>query len=235
MKPVIVVEDQKFRQAFIKKNGEIRWRCTVKSCSARVFTDESISIILSGELDHIHETNVQKLERQILRTACKRKAVDMMSERPSEIINSELFKIDEESLEKKDLKYVRQSMYSILDDIGVVANRDDDFVLCNDSESGIILFGCEANLKFICTVSEGIFADGTYKCCPKYFKQLYTIHGFKNGHYIPLVFCLLPSKSEACYRKMFSFHYVCVSRHFNKDSGNDIHKNQKYQLRSCQK
>jgi hypothetical protein len=35
-KPVIVVEDQKFRQAFIKKNGEIRCRCTVKSCSARV-------------------------------------------------------------------------------------------------------------------------------------------------------------------------------------------------------
>jgi hypothetical protein len=31
-----------------------------KSCFARVFTDESISIILSGELDHIHETNAQK-------------------------------------------------------------------------------------------------------------------------------------------------------------------------------
>jgi hypothetical protein len=57
-------------------------------------------------LDHIHETNAQKLERQILRTACKRKAVDMMSERPSKIINSELFKMDEENLEKKDLKYV---------------------------------------------------------------------------------------------------------------------------------
>jgi hypothetical protein len=92
----------------------------------------------------------------------------------------------------------------ILDDIGVVTSKDDHFVLCNDSESGIILFGCEANLKFLCTVSEEIFADGTYKCCPKYFKQLYTIHGFKNGHYIPLVFCLLPSKSESCYRKMFS-------------------------------
>ena len=35
----------------------------------------------------------------------------MMSERPSEIINSELFKMEEENLEKKDLKYVRQSMY----------------------------------------------------------------------------------------------------------------------------
>ena len=41
-KPVIVVEDQKFSQAFIKKNGEIRCRCTVKSCSARVSTDESM-------------------------------------------------------------------------------------------------------------------------------------------------------------------------------------------------
>lgn len=86
----------------------------------------------------------------------------MISERPSKIINSELFKMDEENLEKKDLKYVRQSMYrerrklhpaqpenqaefhSILDDIGVVTNKDDHFVLCNDSESGIILFGCEA-------------------------------------------------------------------------------------------
>jgi type IV secretory pathway VirD2 relaxase len=37
---------------------------------------------------------------------------DMISERPSKIINSELFKMDEENLEKKDLKYVRQSMYS---------------------------------------------------------------------------------------------------------------------------
>ena len=74
----------------------------------------------------------------------------MMSERPSKIINSELFKMDEENLEKKDLKYVRQSticmyrerrklhpaqpknqaeFHSILDDIGVVTNKDDDFVM----------------------------------------------------------------------------------------------------------
>jgi hypothetical protein len=38
--------------------------------------------------------------------------------------------------------------HSILDDIGAVTNKDDDFVMYNDSESGIILFGCEANLKF---------------------------------------------------------------------------------------
>ena len=30
------------------------------------------------------------------------------------------------------------------------------------------------------------------------------IHGSKNGHYLPLVFALLPSKSEQCYNKMWS-------------------------------
>ena len=33
----------------------------------------------------------------------------------------------------------------------------------------------------------------------RYFCQLYTIHGLKNGNYVPLVFCLLPSKTEICY------------------------------------
>jgi hypothetical protein len=29
--------------------------------------------------------------------------------------------------------------------------------------------------------------DGTYTFCPQFFKQLYTIHGFQNGQYVPLV------------------------------------------------
>jgi hypothetical protein len=64
------------------------------------------------------------------------------------IINSELFKMDEENLEKKDLKYVRQSMYSerrklhpaqpknqaefhsILDDNSIFLNGISDIFTC---------------------------------------------------------------------------------------------------------
>ena len=42
--------------------------------------------------------------------------------------------------------------------------------------------------------------DGTFKCAAKYFTQLYTLHGFQNGHYIPLVFALLNGKTENAYR-----------------------------------
>jgi hypothetical protein len=54
-----------------------------------------------------------------------------------------------------------------------------------------------------------IFIDGTFKCCPKFFEQLYTIHGYSNGHYIPLVFALLVSKSEDTYRK-FLQHVIDI-------------------------
>jgi hypothetical protein len=112
------------------------------------------------------------------------------------IFNSELVRIEEDNLQKSDITCVRQFMYrerrklfpaqpkyreefhEILEDIGMVNNKHEDFVLVNDSENGIIMLGCDVE----------IFADGTFKCCPKYFSQLYTFHGFRNGHYIPLVF-----------------------------------------------
>jgi hypothetical protein len=87
-KPVIVVDGHTFRQAFLKKSGEISWRCTVKDCAARVTTDVSCQTVLNGSLAHIHEINPRKLERQILRTVCKRKVTDQISERPSKIILS---------------------------------------------------------------------------------------------------------------------------------------------------
>ena len=45
-----------------------------------------------------------------------------------------------------------------------------------------------------------VFIDGTFKC----FFQMYNIHGLCNGHYVPLVFMLLPGKSESIYHSMWS-------------------------------
>ena len=39
---------------------------------------------------------------------------------------------------------------------------------------------------------------------PQYFYQLFSIHGYKNGHFIPLVYALLPGKSEMDYRNMWN-------------------------------
>jgi len=44
--------------------------------------------------------------------------------------------------------------------------------------------------------------DGTFNYSDKYYKQLYTVHGIKNGVYIPLMICLLPNKE-----KRLTLHY----------------------------
>ena len=92
-------------------------------------------------------------------------------------------------------------------------NKNEQFCLTNSKEHGIIILSCGSNLEVLCQTTNEIFVDGTFKFCPKYFEQLYTIHGFKLGHYVPLVFALLPSKTEAVYTTLLQMVSVlCQER-----------------------
>lgn len=61
----------------------------------------------------------------------------------------------------------------------------------------IICSSCATNLVALCK-NENIFFDGTFQCWPK-LKKVFTIRVLNNGHYIPLVFCLLQNKSQGTY------------------------------------
>ena len=50
---------------------------------------------------------------------------------------------------------------------------------------------------------ENVYVDGTFKYSARFFEQMFTIHGYKNGHYETLVFCLLVDKSEHTYEFVF--------------------------------
>jgi len=73
----------------------------------------------------------------------------------------------------------------------------------NDINSNIIIFSCETNLSFLCR-SETMYVDRTFSYCLIFFLQLFTLHGFINNHYVPLVFCLLPYKNQETYFKVLS-------------------------------
>jgi len=47
--------------------------------------------------------------------------------------------------------------------------------------------------------------NGTFKYAARFFMQIFTIHGIKNGHYILLIFCLLPDKHMNTYMDTFKF------------------------------
>ena len=164
----------------------------------------------------------------------KRKAGDDLTSGPSKLIRSELHKLDGHLLHSEDIRSVAQSLYRARRKIhsGLPKSREDvhntielmdtrtskneESVITNDVPPGLIILSCSSNLEFLTNSAEEIFVDGTFRFCPKCFYQLYTIHGFRNGHIVPLVFTLLSVKSDSVqkyvvffksslYRKKFQF------------------------------
>jgi len=95
-------------------------------------------------------------------------------------------------------------LYSAINNTDTSTSKGKEFLLINDQEINIIIFSCETNLIFL-SESHTIFVDETFEYCPKYFTQLFTIHGLKNNFYVPLVFCVLKNKNSETYTKVFKY------------------------------
>jgi hypothetical protein len=109
---------------------------------------------------------------------------------------SELHKLDGHLLHSEDIRFVAQSLYrarrnihsslpksredvhNAIELMDTRKSKDEEFVITNDVPSGLIIFSCSSNLEFLTNSAEEIFVDGTFRFCPKFVYQLYTIHGF---------------------------------------------------------
>jgi hypothetical protein len=175
---------------------------------------------LLANLSHNHENLSDRvLQRQFVSATAKRKAVDEPCDRPSKLLCNVL-RDNSEHLEVSDLKCIRENMYNArrklvpalprnikevqqaLGKFCPKTNQNEKFLLENNINENMVIFSTKTNLKHLCK-SEMLYVDGTFDYCTKYFTQLFTIHGYFNGHYIPLVFCLLKDKRELTYRKCF--------------------------------
>jgi hypothetical protein len=65
------------------------------------------------------------------------------------------------------------------------------------------MFSCKTNLQFHSSI-DVLYVDWTFKSGPKFFHQLFTIHGLSNGHYVPLAYFLLVKKLQTSYEDVFS-------------------------------
>lgn len=156
--------------------------------------------------------------RNAISNSIKRKAGEDIDERPSKLIHAEIARspIALESLTRKDVKCIRDNITNArlkqfpklpkssfevqeaLSTLEIKTAKDEDFLLVNDTTKGITIFSCKTNLAYLCE-QETVLMDGTFEYSPKHFTQLFTIHGYSDGTYIPLVYCLLPDKKMKTY------------------------------------
>lgn len=79
----------KYRLIRQRRDGQIKWVCTLRTCYASLLTDSSRLQVLSIMGEHKHVLNtVKEIEQYIFRVNCKRKAIDSISIRPFKIIRS---------------------------------------------------------------------------------------------------------------------------------------------------
>jgi len=149
-----------------------------------------------------------------------------MSIQPLKLIRHELLRNTElTSIVHKDLKTIRKAVYdrrrNTLPELP--KSREDMFLQLNliktqtdfmfngqqfihiPEDDSFVCITSDDNLRFMTTKCSDLFADGTFNYAPKYFMQLYTIHGFKNGYYLPLVYFFLFEKSKGMYKKLWLF------------------------------
>ncbi|XP_025202141.1 uncharacterized protein LOC112599437 [Melanaphis sacchari] len=172
---------------------------------------------------HNHLPSPKKVNRQIVNNACKRKAIDDLFSRPKKVILKELGQssADCSNFDDTDIHKIRKNIYAArqsllpnlpknveevhltINNMDIKTTSEEQFLLVNDDSKNVLIFSCYQNLKFLCE-SENIYCDGTFTYSAKHFNQMFTIHGFKNGHYIPVVFCLLVNKSTDTYINTFN-------------------------------
>jgi len=186
-------------------------------------SDNKIIIDIAGEHNHLVDST-QKIERQVLRENCKRKATSSIATRPIKIIRSQLMNSVSTELEYNDIKSVRKAMYiqrrknfppypSSLEDAIMQLNKlqNEDFLMFRGKkfvhlpdDCTFICLTTEENLQCLTSCTD-IFTDGTFDYAPKFFLQLYTIHGYKNGVYVPLVYFFLKDKFKNTYINVWKY------------------------------
>lgn len=156
------------------------------------------------------EPDSRTSEVRQLRMHVRKKSGDI-TKRPAAIIRNELMDMSENNLHRNDLRNVSLSLYrerrknfptlpksreethTTVREMDTTTSKAEDLLMVNDPDSGIIIFSTATNMKCLCNDIGELFIDGTFKCCARYFYQLYTIHGGKNGNYVPLLYALLPA------------------------------------------
>ncbi|XP_060081931.1 uncharacterized protein LOC132561218 [Ylistrum balloti] len=81
----------------------------------------------------------------------------------------------------------------------------DRFLLFDDGDqqNRIIAFATTENLRYLST-ADTFYCDGTFYTCPSLFNQIYSIHVVIDGRMTPVVFALLPGKSQRIYTRLFT-------------------------------
>jgi len=204
------------------------WRCVNRECNATVTTDQNVPVRFGNE--HNHPSDITGITAEAFIADLKKLCREDLTPLPSlyddalgSLRNRDCDETVEHVIEKiPTFESCRSSLYCSRSKLlpKLPQNQNDidlhgewtktlageEFLLCDETDERgdrILIFGTRSNLRHLCD-SPTILGDGTFYCCTRLFCQLYSLHGDIGGTLFPLVFALLPNKTERTYLRLFS-------------------------------
>lgn len=161
-KQLLAINNYKYGFQKSLKSGEKRWTCTNRKCKSFVLTlrEGGSNVTITKHIqEHSHEASVGCLNRQIVSSACKRRAVEDLSEKPAKIIR----RVFQENLPstvttsdvarfKRNMSNARRKMqrknieetFHFLDEVNIQTHRDEQYLLSNNR-----VFSCKTNIRML--------------------------------------------------------------------------------------
>lgn len=216
------------RYNFVKKNecGSTNWRCyNKKECSTSITLNDKNAII--REAKHSCAPDFQRNTTDAILEQCKdevcknlepiQKVFENYIYKLKEGSNSlaiddddlPLFSTKRDTLYRSRRKYLKVTECKDMKKLKLPHCLVDIFFIYDDGvDERIIIFGTPLAKQQI-TKYEVFYGDGTFKVTPTPFYQLYTLHVDITSNeeetvsFVPLLYILLPNKSESTYRRFF--------------------------------
>jgi len=215
---------------FIKtRRGErCYWRCVDRQCTATITTLDNIPVSVRD--DHNHDSDITGITAAAFVAGLRKRCQGEVGPIPS-MYDEELNKLRDKDCDDHvvsviqripTFESVKASLYRSrakvipnlpktqdnidLRDQWTETLAGDKFLQCDDTDihgNRILVFATDDNLRKLCTET-AVFGDGTFYSCPELFYQLYTLHASIDGQMYPLVFALLPNKTEQTYTRFFT-------------------------------
>lgn len=209
-------------------NSTTIWRCVKRQiCSASITLDCEQNIVRSS----VHSCEPDQKRNKVfqLRAECKQKVCEDLSSTVQTIVENtfEPLKESEESAEYvhyiPSTKEIQDSLYRArkkfldtdslkytkLEGVSVPEVLSKNFLVSDDGDSSKILIFCsKISRQYIKNTKLDYFGDGTFKCVPSPFFQLYTVHVDLGStptstNVAPVIYGLLPDKTEGTYLRFF--------------------------------
>lgn len=205
------------------------WRCDKRvsdECPARLHTSSATDEVITILNSHTHGSDVADVQASVLKTSIKRRAQET-AEIPSVILNemyqgtalAVMGKLGTKDASRKMIQRKRKTVgaapplpasrecISIPDlyKIYKSAPGQNEGFLLHDSGEGdanrILIFGKESHINWSHQMKK-LYVDGTFTLAPLLFSQVYVVMAEKGGFVFPVIYALLPNKTQDTYRRM---------------------------------